>query len=635
MSSRAGKWIGGIVLVMLGIGLVLYNWSNWNVLRGPISRTVENKSGRPLLIEGDLIMHLRWPNTRIATSHLRFANPQWAQAKDMIDVKNVALSLHLPSLLRGAIVLTEVRLDEAHVSLEKSLDGRKNWLLDRYQKDENSNVKINTLAVNKGQLSYKDPLQKTDIQADLSTTRNPAQPDAALMFKAQGKYIGLPLEAQGTGGSLLSLRDKTLTYPIDIQGSIGPTSASAKGRITSLLTFSILDLNIDLRGGNLAQLYPLIGVVLPDTPPYKTKGRLIRNAKLWRYEKFRGSIGKSDIAGTLDVDTNKSPRPSLKGNLYSKSLNFADLGPLIGSETAQTPASAPRQRILPTSPFRTERWKEMDADVTLKADSIIRNKALPINNLSAHLRMRNAVLTLDPLKFGVAGGTLAGSIRLDGNTPAIQASTNLKARKIHLAQLFPTLESAKTSIGLVNGEIELKGKGNNVANMLGSSNGRFALVLDEGEISKFLMETAGLHILEMLQIKLRGDRNIKIHCGIADFGVKQGVMESRTLMLDTDITRLTATGHIDMRSETVDLTVSQKSKKFSLIALRPTIHVRGSLAKPKASIDKTKLASRGLSAVLLGAVNPVLALIPLVETGKNQNTECARLISTTPVAARQ
>lgn len=635
MFSRAGKWIGGIVFILLSLVLVIYNWSNWNVLKGPISRAVENKTGRQLLIEGDLIMHLRWPNTRINTSHLRFANPQWAEAKDMVNVSKVALSLHLPSLLSGDVVLTEVRLDEANVSLEKSVDGRKNWLLDRYQKDENSRVKINALAVNKGHLSYKDPLQKTDIQADLSTTLNPVKPDAALVFKAHGKYLGQPLEAQGSGGSLLSLRDQTLAYPIDIRGSIGPTSASAKGRVTSLLTFSVLDLKIDLRGGSLAQLYPLIGVVLPDTPPYKTKGRLIRNDKLWRYEKFSGLIGKSDIFGTLDLDTHKSPRPFLKGKLNSKSLNFADLGPLVGSKPAtQARGGLPRERILPTSPFRTERWKKMDADVTLKADSIIRNKALPINNLSTHLRMRNAVLTLDPLKFGVAGGTLAGSVRLDGNKSAILASTDLKARKIRLAQLFPTLENARTSIGLVNGDIELKGSGNNVASMLGSSNGRFSLVLNEGEISKFMMETVGLHLLEMLQIKLAGDRNIKIHCGVADFGVKQGVMQSRMLMLDTDITRLTATGNIDMRTETLDLTLTQKSKKLSLISLRPPIHIRGSFAKPKVSVDKGKLASRGLGAVLLGAVNPLLALIPLVETGKNQNNECARIISTTLVPAQ-
>lgn len=624
--SKTGKWILGIVLILLSALVVLYNWSNWNLLKGPISRTVEAKTGRQLQINGDLIMHLRWPNTRIRTSHLRFANPEWAEADDMVDVENVALKLHIPSLIRGSVVLTEVRLDQAKAAFEKSPDGRKNWLLDRYQKNENSSVKINALAVNKGYISYLEPAKKTRIQANLSTTPQTAVSAAGLIVEARGSYLGEALKASGHGGNLLSLRDQTLAYPINIKGSIGPTTASAAGHVTNLMTFSTLNLNIELRGGNLAQLYPLTGVVLPDTPPYKTRGRLIRDGKLWRYEKFSGLIGKSDIFGTLSFDARKSPRSFLKGNLNSKSLNFADLGPLVGSKPTTSQAVLPRERILPTIPFRIERWNKMDADVTIKANSIIRNEALPINDLSTHLRLQNAKVILDPLKFGVAGGTLAGFIKLDGNSSPILASTDLRARKIQLAKLFPKLESAKTSIGLVNGDIELNGQGNNVASMLGSSNGRLALVLNEGEISRFMMEAVGLHILEMLQIKLTEDRNIKIHCGIVDLGVKQGVMQGRRMMLDTDITRLNASGTIDMRNETLDLTLTQKSKKLSLIALRPPIHVRGSFAQPKASVDKGTLATRGVGAVVLGAVNPLLALIPLVETGKKQTTECHRLI---------
>lgn len=624
--SKTGKWILGIVLALLAIVVVLYNWSNWNLLKGPTSRTVEEKTGRQLHINGDLIMHLRWPNTRIRTSHLRFGNPEWAEADDMVDVRNLALKLHIPSLLKGSVVLTEVRLDEANVSLEKSADGRKNWLLDPDQKKENSSVKINSLAVNRGHISYLEPARKTRIQADLSTTPKIKTTTPGLIFEARGTYLGQALNASGRGGNLLSLRDQTLAYPLIIRGSIGPTSASAAGFVTNLATFSALDLNIELRGGNLAQLYPLTGVVLPDTPPYRTRGRLIRDGKLWRYEKFSGQIGKSDIAGTLSLDARQSPRPFLKGNLNSKSLNFADLGPLVGSKPPAAQSSGPPGRILPTSPFRTERWNKMDADVTIKANSIIRNEALPLNDLSTRLRLQNAKVTLDPLKFGVAGGTLAGFIKLDGSVSPIRASTDLKARKIQLAKLFPKLESARTTIGLVNGDVELSGRGNNVASMLGSSNGRLALVLNEGEISRFMMEAVGLHILEMLQIKLTGDRNIKIHCGVLDMGVNQGVMQSKVMMLDTDVTRLSANGNINMRNETLDLTLTQKSKKFSLIALRPPIHVRGNFAQPKASVDKGTLATRGLGAVVLGAVNPLLALIPLVETGKKPISECDRLI---------
>lgn len=622
--TKTGRWVVGFLLVMLGVVVVLYNWSNWNFLKGPISRSAETRTGRQLQIGGDLIMHLRWPDTRIQTSRLRFANPDWAEADDMVDVKNVALKLHVPSLLKGSIVLTEVKLDQAQVSLEKNGDGRKNWLLDRDQKNENASVKIRALAINNGQINYLEPAQKTRIQADLSTTQNAGSP-AGLIVEARGSYRGQTLKARGRGGNLLSLRDRALAYPINISGTIGPTTASAAGRVTNLVSLSTLDLNIALRGGSLAQLYPLTGVVLPDTPSYRTQGRLIREGALWRYEKFSGVIGRSDISGTLALDAKKHPRPLLKGSIYSRSLNFADLGPLVGRQSVPAPAT-PRERILPTSPFRTERWKKMDADVAIKANTIIRNAALPINNLATRLSLQNAKVTLDPLKFGVAGGTLAGLITLDGNASPIRASADLEARQIQLAKLFPKLESAKTSIGLVNGDIELTGRGDNVAAMLGSSDGRFALVLNEGAISKFMMEAVGLHVLEMLSIKLTKDRNIKINCGIVHLGVKDGLMQSRTMMLDTDITRLNASGNINLRNETLDLTLTQKSKKFSLIALRPPIHIHGNFSNPKANINKATLATRSVGAAILGAVNPLLALIPLVEMGKEQNSECARLI---------
>ena len=635
MSTRSAKWIGATLVVIVGLILILLSLSNWNWFRGPISRFVADKTGRELVIGGDLVVRLGWPTTRVRTSQLSFSNPSWAQAPRMIAVNQVALDLDMSALLGRDIVLREVRLDSAEVSLEKSIDGRKNWLLDRNQKDEKSQVQINALALNQARINYQDPAQKTDIQAELSTPIKPLDPASALVFKAQGRYQGQALKAQGNGGSILALRDQDTSYPLKIAALIGPTSLRAEGRVTNLLTFSEMNLLIDLRGGSLAQLYPLLGIVLPDTPPYKTSGRLIRQGKTWRYEKFTGLIGKSDVAGTLKVET-RNKRVALSGALHSKKLNFADLGPLVGAKTTQTAAvNGPRNgRVLPDIPFRTERWDKMDADLTLKTGSIVRNEALPINNLATHLRLHNAVLKLDPIQLGVAGGTLAGSIQLDGRTSNIHAIADLKARKIRIAQLFPTLDRTKTSVGLVNGDIDLQGNGNTVSRMLGSANGRLAMVVNGGEISKLMMESVGLHVLEMLQLKLAGDKNIQINCGIADFGVKKGVMRPNILMLDTDITHLNVTGLIDLGEENLNLTLVQKSKKLSLIALRPPIHVRGSFAHPDVSLDKGQLATRGLGAIALAIVNPFLALVPLVEPGQDRDSDCGRLIKETKMPSK-
>ena len=626
MLSRPAKWIGGTLLVVVGLILIVLNLSNWNWLRGPLSRTVADKTGRELVIGGDLIVNLGWPTTHVRTSNLSFSNPAWAQQANMVAVRNIAFTLSMPPLFKRAVVLNEVALDAANIDLEKSSDGRKNWLLDKTQRDEKSRIQINSLTLREGKINFKDPAQKTDIQAELSTPLKPIDPASALELKAEGRFRGQALSAKGKGGSVLILRDKQTPYPLNITGSLGPSFVHAEGHITNLLQFSAIDLLIRLHGNSLAQLYPVLGIVLPDTPAYKTQGRLLREGKTWQYQNFFGQIGKSDIAGTFKVDTSKKPI-LLSGKLHSKKLNFADLGPLVGSKSTQSAAETRNtKRVLPDAPFRTERWDKMDADVTLKAESIIRDAALPINNLTTHLRLQNALLTLDPLNFGVAGGSLAGLVKLNGRARPIQATVDLKARKIRIAELFPTLSGAKTSIGLMNGDIDLKGQGDTVANMLGSADGRVALAMNQGEISKLMMEAVGLHLLEMLQLKLSGDKNIQIHCGVADFGVKKGVMRTNVFLLDTDITRLTVTGDINLREEALDLTLIQKSKKLSLIALRPPIHVRGNFVKPVVSLDKGKLAARGLGAVVLGIVNPVLALIPLVETGRDKDTDCGRLI---------
>lgn len=631
---RPRRILAGLAIVLSVLALpvlVLATISNWNWLRGPLSHYVQDTTGRALLLQGDLKVHLGWPHTRIHAAGVAFSNPPWAHEKQMFEARNVGFSLAMLPLFGGRIVLDEVQLDQAVALFEKAADGRKNWLLDRQQRDENARITVNHVAIKAGRIGYSDVGQKTAISAIVATSDASTTP---LSITAQGQYRGLKLKAQAQGASVLSLREVKTPYRLKLTGTIGPTTVRADGTITNLAELSAIDLKIGLSGGSLVQLYPLFGIVLPDTPPYATEGRLLRQAQRWRYEKFSGRIGRSDIAGTLQVDTG-GKRSKLTATLASRQLNLADLGPLVGSDPASAASAsgalavdqpAAGRRVLPTTPFRSERWPQMDADVTFKAASIKHNAALPIDTLSTRLQLKDAVLTLDPLRVGVAGGSLAGSLVLDARQQPIRARADLNARKIRLAQLFPTFDLNKTSIGQLNGDISLRGRGDTVAAMLGSADGKLAMVVNEGEISKLMMESVGLHLLEILQLKISGDKPIRIRCGVADFDVKQGVMHTNILVFDTDITRIGGSGSIDLGKEQLDLTLTPKSRKLSLVSLRTPIHVQGSFADPQVSLDKTALAARGLGALALGLVNPLLALLPLIETGPGLDSECGQMI---------
>src|SRR3546814_14153500 len=87
----------------------------------------------------------------------------------------------------------------------------------------------------------------------------------------------------------------------------------------------------------MADLYPLLGVALPNTPPYRTEGHLIGELEgddTWRYESYKGMVGKSDLEGTL-VYQLRQPRYLLTGAVTSKMHRLQDLVPLLGADTSE------------------------------------------------------------------------------------------------------------------------------------------------------------------------------------------------------------------------------------------------------------------------------------------------------------
>lgn len=646
---RSFKWLAGGLLAAILLAVLFIAIYGWNWLRGPIERMATAKTGRALVINGDLSLKFGWPSPRFRADGVSFANPAWAKEKQMIAAEAVEITIDLPQLLARTLVFTDVRLERPVIFLEQGVDGRKNWLLDLEQQDEGARVRIDRLSLNHGLLGYDDAARKTRVRAEVSTASTPGE--SGLEFSAQGHYKGLPLKAHGKGGPVLGLRDATTPYPLQVDATVGRTGVKAAGSITSLLNLSAVDLRLALHGDSLADLFPLLGMAFPETRAYVTDGHLLHSDRTWRYEKFSGRIGGSDIAGSVRVTTG-GKRPALQAELLSKHLDFADLGPVIGARPERvpaarkalaakaqpvlltaakpTPASA---RLLPDLPFKIDRWNSVDAEVGLKAGSIRGAGALPLDDLVVHLSLRDSVLRLDPLDFGIAGGHLDAVISLDGSQDPIQAKARLRAKKLSLARLLPSAQLGKSGIGHLSGEFDLVGHGNSVGGMLASSSGKLGLVVSDGKISRLTMEKAGLHLWEILELKVTGDKLITLRCAIADFAVKDGTMHAEALIFDTEITTISGSGRIDLGRERLDLTFKQKTKNTSPLALRSPLRVHGSFDRPVVEVDKGRVAVRALGALGLGLVNPLLALLPLIDAGPGKDSDCGQLARAARAAA--
>lgn len=649
--SRALKitlWSGASLVAILAIVVAVLLNFDWNRAKPWISQRVSDATGRQFAINGDLSLTwhvpqqeaLGWRNwipwPRLNAKDVVFGNPSWAHEPVMARANQVTFSINPLPLLGKKIVIPSLALDAPQLSLERLKDGRNNWTFKKKDEPSAWQLDLQELVLNKGSISLNDAIKRAELRADVDTLGSQTGKDYRLGWRLVGTLNGEQVDGNGKAGSVLSLRKQRAQYPVEADVRVGKTHIRARGTLTDPSKLAALNLRLRIEGASMAHLYPLTNVVLPDTPPFMTEGHLVGEPNAeggnWTYEKFTGRVGGSDLSGTLRYTVHK-PRARLEGAVVSDYLNFKDLSPLIGADSAQSKANRgvkavqPPDKVLPVENFRTERWTSVDVDVQFSGKKIMREKQLPIDNLVTRIRLQDGELSLAPLKFGIAGGKLVSNIRLDGRKKPVKADLRLTARHLKLKQLFPTIAEMRASLGEINGDASLTANGNSVATLLGSANGEIKAVIDQGTISKLLLEEMGLNVSSIVATQLFGDRQVNLNCAVNDFMVRDGVMQAKVGVIDTDEATIYLNGNIDLSKEQLALAIKPESKGLRLISLRSPLYVSGTFKKPQVGVDKGVVAAKAGSAIVLGALAPVAAaLIPLINVGPGEKSECSRLL---------
>lgn len=621
-----------IVLAALAAAIVLLAilW-DWNWFKPLVERQVTTRTGREFRIGGNFDVDLGRVTT-ISGDALRFGNAKWSKEPTMATAQRAEIDVDFWPLLRLAVRIPEIRLTRAHLRLETGPDGKGNWNFLR--SDGESRVEFRRLWIDDGTLVFLDPRKKTDIDVRLqSVAPKGGEHASSIDVTGQGHWSGQSFTLRGNAASPLTLRDREQPYRIDARAQAGPTRAHARGTLLDPLRLRGFDLQLMLAGRDMQDLYPLLGLAIPPTPPYQLNGRFTRAGDTWHYDRFTGLVGDSDLSGSAAVTTGGA-RPLLKADLVSKRLDFDDLAGFIGaqpqtgaseSSNAEQKTKAARERddgrVLPDEPYNLSKLRSMDADVRWKAHRINAPK-LPIDDMDAHLLLDGGLLRLEPLNFGVAGGDIRSTIRMDAREKTIRSRADIAVRGLDLGKLFPTVEIARTAIGRIGGDIAISGTGNSVAQILGSADGDVAVGMGKGQISNLLMELAGLDVAEALKFLITKDRIIPVRCAFGDFAVQNGVMQTRALAFDSTDTIIVGKGSISLKNETLHLELRPRPKDRSILTFRSPLAIGGTFADPSFHPDFKRLGLRGALAVALGNIAPPAALLATLELGPGKDSNC-------------
>jgi uncharacterized protein involved in outer membrane biogenesis len=111
---------------------------------------------------------------------------------------------------------------------------------------------------------------------------------------------------------------------------------------------------------------------------------------------------------------------------------------------------------------------------------------------------------------------------------------------------------------------------------------------------------------------------------LADFRVRNGVMQARDMVFDSDVVKATGSGSVNLKDETLSMELNGAPKKFTLIRLRAPITVTGSLRSPSVGVKAGGAIAQAGAAIALGALlTPFAAILPFIDPGLAKDANCA------------
>jgi AsmA family protein len=643
----------GVLVVAVVLVLALMDW---NLLKHPLERAASAESGRKVTIAGDLEVHIWSWAPMVTINGLTVGNPPWEANRPMATIERLQVQLKLLPLLRGDVILPRVEFLHPNLYLHQDRQGRANWTFENQAPTHEPASRppklpaVRDFVIESGRLTLADDVRKLKVDGTIEAHEKASHEDPKpFRVEARGTLNDQPFELHVAGGPLVNL-DPEHPYPFDLRMTAGDIQIVSDGKVLKPFDLAGMDFDVTLSGQDLAEGFYLTQLALPNTPPFKLHAHIARNGMRVAVTDIAGSVGGSDLHGKLEIDATRK-RPWVSGDLASNQLSMSDLAASLGSrgpkggnsldarqEAQVSPKPQPKvkasppdpnARLFPDAHLQVDRVRAMDADVRYRAKSV-RAGSVPFERVALHVKLSDGVLLLDPFALEMPQGHLTGNARIDARKPVPKVHVDVRIKDLELTQIKGKApESSPPLGGVMEARAVIDGTGDSLHQVMSDANGTFTLIMPNGEVRAAFAELTGINVAKGIGLLLKGsDDRAEVRCGVAQFGIHDGVMTAQNLTFDTQNVLITGKGDIQLGPEKLDLSIKGDPKKIRLTRVRTPVEIKGTLLKPSIGVNAGDTIKQGAIAAALGTVvTPIAAVLAFVDPGLAKDQNCAQLLA--------
>lgn len=580
--------------------------TDWSRYAQTVADLLGDQIGRKVSI-GSIEVETAMPPL-LRLQDVRIGNADWGRADFLAQIGEMRVRIDLQQLLGGTIVLPEVALQHARIALERGPDGNTNWTFGPPSTGGPAvplplpvTPTVEKLQMDDVAIAYIDTPADRTVEGRLATVSGAATPDGGIHLTGDGTLAEQPIRFELTGDPLNDLQPGR-PYALKADLRLADNQVVADGSIGQPARLQDLDMSVSAHGPGLSTLGAGF-VDLPQTPPYRLRAQVKGGGDSWRLDDLDASLGETHAVGRAELALG-GERPMVKAELRVPNLRYEDLVPATDAAQPLTQPAADGRFLVPDAPVPTDWLRSLDADLHL---TVVQGD-LPagIDPVELQVSLKDGDLEVPLLSVGVAGGTLAGKLALDGDGPSPTASADLRYDGIELNEAFEGTRFASKTSGTVRGRVTLRAAGERIHAMMASLDGEVTALMSEGTMSGLVIEGVDLDLAEALALYVGNDTPVRIRCLIAELPIRDGVGTFRRLLIDTVDSQIRGGAKIDFGQQTVQLRLEGQGKDFSILDPDAPVFVQGPWADPSISVGKT-------------------AFIPLIELGLQEDADCAAL----------
>ena len=628
------------LLLATALVLLVLLW-DWNWFKPLVERQASRALGREVTLQNFDVEVSRQP--LISAEGVAIANPAGFPADSKTGtVEAIRVRFDVLDLFHRQLNLVDITVETADTDLRRNAAGEPNWRLPETAPDADGEpffeLRLGRLRIDDSRVHFVDPTLKSDFRLRVQTLPGKDANEDAIRADVAGRYAGEPVQGYFLGGSLLGLRDPAKPYAVEAAMSHGATKLTLKGSLDQPATLGGARLRLTLAGADLGALFPLLGVPLPATPPYELAGSLDYVPGIFGFRNFKGRVGSSDLSGTFRLEPFGTV-PKLTGELVSQQVLLTDLSGFLGgtptdapdqaSQVATQQAPKPEQdpkRLLPTAPINLPKLRAAEVDIRYRAQRI-EGQRMPLDDLQAHVVLRDGRYLFDPLSFGVGEGSIRAQMNFDSRSEVPTLDAELDFRRVDVSRLMAVTGGTFEGAGTIGGRARLKARGPSISHLMAGGNGELQLFMRGGDVSALLVNLAGIDLGNSALSLLGIPRKAKVRCMVSDFGLKDGQFDSRLFLIDTSEANLIGKGGLNFKDESLDFHLKTEPKRLNVGSLATPIRIGGSLKDRSLYPEPKGLITRGAVSAALGVLlTPLAALLPTLQLGLGEDHDCKALV---------